>query len=207
MEAVRSRLGLAVSCLALAVALVGVPTADSQSVPDPSVPAGTITAYAGTSIPPGWLPANGDDVSRIQYAALFAAIGTTYGSGSSTTFTLPDLRGRVPVGRGSAPEVDALNDSDALALADRKSVHRHARGSLAVQTGGTHRHQIQMNNGCCGGGPTIHGSMHGLVSWFQDTETAGGPGGSHSHSLTGVIGVDGPMEGPAYGVVNYMIKH
>jgi microcystin-dependent protein len=56
--------------------------------------------YAGNTAPSGWLMCGGQLVSRATYAALFAIIGTTYGSGDgSTTFALPDLRGRVVAGR------------------------------------------------------------------------------------------------------------
>jgi len=59
-----------------------------------SVPPGTVISYAHSSIPSGYLKCNGAQVGRTTYAALFAAIGTTYGAGNgSTTFTLPDLRG------------------------------------------------------------------------------------------------------------------
>lgn len=63
------------------------------------VPPGALVPYAGSTSPPGWLIADGATVNRVTYAALFTAIGTAYGSGDgSTTFGLPDLRGRVPVG-------------------------------------------------------------------------------------------------------------
>lgn len=62
-------------------------------------PTGTVQAYAGTSSPKGWLLCDGSAVSRTTYAKLFALIGTTYGAGDgSTTFLVPDLRERVPVG-------------------------------------------------------------------------------------------------------------
>lgn len=55
-------------------------------------PAGAIIAYAGNTIPVGWLLCNGTAVSRSEYSSLFKAIGTTYGSGDgSTTFNLPNL--------------------------------------------------------------------------------------------------------------------
>ena len=58
------------------------------------VPSGAVLYFAGQTAPTGWLKANGAAVSRTAYAALFAAIGTTYGAGDgSTTFNLPDLRG------------------------------------------------------------------------------------------------------------------
>jgi len=62
---------------------------------------GFIAPYAGTGTPTGWLECNGQNVSRTDYAALFTAIGTTWGAGDgSTTFTLPDLRRRTLVGKG-----------------------------------------------------------------------------------------------------------
>lgn len=63
---------------------------------------GTIQMYAGSSAPTGWAICDGSAVSRTTYSALFTAIGTTYGAGDgSTTFNLPDLRARVPVGAGT----------------------------------------------------------------------------------------------------------
>ncbi len=59
------------------------------------VPPGTVVAYAGTIAPPGWLLCDGHAVTRTEYLALYLAIGTSHGSGNgSTTFNLPDYRGR-----------------------------------------------------------------------------------------------------------------
>lgn len=66
-----------------------------------SSPTGAVIGFAGSSAPSGWLLCDGSAVSRTTYADLFTAIGTSYGVGDgSTTFNLPDLRGRVPVGVG-----------------------------------------------------------------------------------------------------------
>lgn len=60
---------------------------------------GAIVAYGGTLPPTGFLLCDGSAVSRVTFSALFAVIGTTYGTGDgSTTFNLPNLKGRVPVG-------------------------------------------------------------------------------------------------------------
>ncbi len=68
-----------------------------------AVPTGGMMSFAGSTSPTGWLICDGQAVSRTQYAALFGVIGTTYGNGDGTaTFTLPDLRRRVPVGAGGA---------------------------------------------------------------------------------------------------------
>lgn len=69
---------------------------------------GMLIIYAGSSAPTGWLFCDGSPVSRTTYASLFSAIGTTYGAGDgSTTFNVPDLRGRVVAG------VDNMGGSDA----------------------------------------------------------------------------------------------
>lgn len=64
-----------------------------------AVPSGVVVPFAGSSAPTGWLLCYGQAVSRTTYAVLFGAIGTTFGAGDgSTTFNLPDLRGRVAAG-------------------------------------------------------------------------------------------------------------
>ena len=72
------------------------------AVVDETTPAGQVIRFAGAGVPPGrWRECNGQNVSRTTFAALFAAIGTAWGAGNgSTTFSLPDLRRRVPVGKG-----------------------------------------------------------------------------------------------------------
>lgn len=61
---------------------------------------GQVVAYAGSSAPTGWLLCYGQAVSRTTYADLFAIVGTSYGAGDgSTTFNVPDLRGRVAAGK------------------------------------------------------------------------------------------------------------
>lgn len=73
-----------------------------------AVPTGGLVDYAGSSAPVGWLLCYGQAVSRVTYAALFTAIGTTYGSGDgSTTFNLPDCRGRVGAGKDDMGGVGA----------------------------------------------------------------------------------------------------
>lgn len=66
------------------------------------VPSGTIIAYGGSTEPTGWLLCNAQAVSRTTYAALFAVIGETFGAGNgTTTFNVPDLRGRAGIGAGT----------------------------------------------------------------------------------------------------------
>lgn len=58
----------------------------------PLFPAGKVEAYAGSTIPDGYLLCDGSAVSRTTYSRLFSAIGTTHGAGDgSTTFNVPDI--------------------------------------------------------------------------------------------------------------------
>lgn len=68
------------------------------------IPVGTVLPFAGSTAPPGYALCNGSVLSRTTNASLFAVIGTTYGAGDgSTTFTLPNLAGRFPIGAGPSP--------------------------------------------------------------------------------------------------------
>ncbi len=81
---------------------------------------GSVAFFAMSTPPTGWLPANGAAVSRTTYSALFAAIGTIYGSGNgSTTFNLPDLRGEFLRGWDNGRGVDSdrlIGSSQAYAV-------------------------------------------------------------------------------------------
>lgn len=83
---------------------------DTARVPTPKTladaggvtPVGSITMFSGSTAPAGHLLCQGQAVSRTTYARLYAVIGTTYGAGDgSTTFNIPNLKGRVPVGLDS----------------------------------------------------------------------------------------------------------
>lgn len=91
------------------VVLPGVPTTTLQAATKGYVdgltgsPAGIIMAFGGTAAPTGFLACDGSAVSRTTYAALFTAIGTTWGAGNgSTTFNVPDLRGAFLRGSGTS---------------------------------------------------------------------------------------------------------
>lgn len=76
---------------------------EAMELYDGIVPPGAVIPYAGSSAPDGWLLCDGRTVSRTTYAALFAVIGATYGTGDgNTTFALPNLQGRVAAGTSSS---------------------------------------------------------------------------------------------------------
>jgi microcystin-dependent protein len=114
---------------------------DLYSTNTGSVPPGTIISYGNSNIPLGFLTCNGAAVSRSAYAALFTAIGTTYGGGDgSTTFSLPDLRGEFLRGWDNSRGVDSgrgVGSSQGSGFID----HTHNTGNFMdfdFGTSGTH---------------------------------------------------------------------
>lgn len=104
----------------------------------PGVPTGALLIWSVAAAPTGYLLCDGAAISRVDYAALFALIGTTYGAGDgSTTFNLPNLKGRIPVGLDAAQgEFDALAETGgakthALSVAEL-ATHGHTASSAAV---------------------------------------------------------------------------
>lgn len=96
-----------VGAIAVGTGLLGDGSAGDPLRIDPTstagfvVPTGTVTAFAGVAAPSGWLMCTSTPVSRATYATLFGVIGTTYGDGDgSTTFNLPNMVSRFPVGAG-----------------------------------------------------------------------------------------------------------
>ncbi len=123
--------------------------------------------YAGSAAPTGWLLCDGSAVSRGTYAGLFAVIGTTYGGGDgSTTFNLPNLKGRYPAGRDSSQgEFDTLGESGGA------KTHTLAGSEIP-----SHSHPI---------GGSTGGESAGHVHTVDPPAAGTSSDGSHSHNLTG----------------------
>ena len=121
------------------------------------IPSGAVLYFAGQTAPSGWLKANGAAVSRSTYTALFAAIGTTYGTGDGrSTFNLPDLRGEFVRGWDDGRGVD---NGRALGSAQADEFKAHTHGGVPQRAGDNDR--------------------GGSVSWFSidgigQTESTGG---------------------------------
>ena len=157
------------------------------------MPAGTVIAFAGPLAPSGWALCNGAAISRVTYAALWSAIGTTFGAGDgTTTFNLPDLRNRVPVGAGTrargvtgGAETVALSAAELPSHAHSMPAHAHGISDhthTGTVTGGSHDHPIDLDMQVT--------SEHGHAG----TEAAaGGPGpsGTTNPATTGVVGPSG----------------
>lgn len=177
-----------------------------------STPAGVIVPFAGSSAPTGYLVCDGAAVSRTTYADLFAAIGTTYGAGDgSTTFALPNLKGRVVVGVDAGQsEFDTLGETGGAKTHTLDSTeipaHTHSEGTLATDFESSHSHSVgtyaalnasltlthaTLNNIVNTGNTT--GVVRNLVKTYDDAEITGTSGlaGGHSHDVSGSTGSTG----------------
>jgi microcystin-dependent protein len=113
------------------------------------VPVASITAYAGATAPTNWLLCDGSAVSRTTYASLFTIIGTVYGAGDgSTTFNLPNLSQRFPLGKASSGTGATLGGTGGAID------HTHTGGSH-THTMGNHTHTLTHTHGA--------GSLRALV--------------------------------------------
>lgn len=133
-------------------------------VPGAVIPPGTFIWSASPKTPAGYLFCDGSTVKRLQYPKLFSVIGTTFGAGNgSTTFNLPDLRGRMIRGWGPVNSVDPGREF----------------GSLQENTLGEHRHSI--SDGGHTHDVTDPGHVHG-VNDPGHTHVGDDPG--HTHTVT-----------------------
>jgi microcystin-dependent protein len=174
-------------------ALTGTPTAPTAAVTDSSttiattafvrsiLPPGIIVPYGGTTAPAGWLMCDGTAQSRVTYSALFALIGTTYGAGDgSTTFNLPNLQGRVPVGKNTAT-FSVLGQTGGeethVIVTGEMPIHTHAFTGNALAG---HTHTVTMN--------AMATHSHTFTGSALPTHThvfTGTALGTHSHTFTG----------------------
>lgn len=93
----------------------------SAQPPAQTMPAGLIEPFAGSTVPAGFLLCDGAAVSRTTYATLYAVIGDTFGAGDgSTTFNLPDLSGRVPLGVSSTHLLGSTGGSETVTLTEQE---------------------------------------------------------------------------------------
>lgn len=158
------------------------------------MPTGAILAFGGSAAPTGYRLCNGDVVSRATFAALFAVLGTAYGAGDgSTTFKLPDLRQRFPLGK-AAGGVGATLGGTGGAID-----HAH------VQT--QHTHPVDPT-------PTTSGTPSATQPFGSPSGGSDVAAASHTH-VTDIVsfnsgnnsaGVNTQVENPPFQVVNYIVK-
>ena len=170
-------------------------------------PAGVINMYGGQIPPGGWLFCDGSSKSTATYADLFAAIGYGYG-GSGSSFNVPDMRDRVPVGAnaGGVGQPGAQGGAPWAALTENQlPVHNH---SGTTQGNGAHDHldggidSVSLATGS-------RGNDWQVLNPAVPHRTSPSSPSTHTHAFsTSSVGGNEPFSiMQSYTVVNYIIRH
>jgi microcystin-dependent protein len=188
---------------------------------------GIISQFAGATAPPGYLLCDGAAVSRTTFSSLFTTIGTAYGTGDgTTTFNLPNLQNRIPVGKGPDAEFDTLGETGGAKTVTLSSSqipahshpntlssntvassgHSHGPGSYAAGIGATNN-----NTGAIGyvasfvrgGGPTqstytVTGSSVGSQNFNHYTPVYGDSAGPSGTTTVGITNENNTGGGGAH---------
>lgn len=201
-------------------------------LPDTSgalVPPGSLLMFAGSVAPQGYLLCDGSSVARSEYAVLFDVIGTTYGVGDgTTTFNVPDLRSRHPMGAGTGGGLSSRSLGEAAGAetvtltTPQLPSHTHTG---TVDSNGSHAHGITdpghahtqntINDDYNNSGanpPGFSADSAGSVTWSNINANVTGitvnANGDHTHTFTSnSTGGGQPHSNLApYLVVNFIIK-
>ena len=201
---------------------------DGLASTDILMPSGSVIIYGGTSAPTGWLLCDGSAISRSTYAALFSAIATAYGVGDgSSTFNIPDIRGRVVAGKEASASLltSAIGGLDGNTLGNtggaqgvtltsaQSGVPAHTHGLTMdahthTFTGSPHNHSgVFVGGAPFFGGGTSGGFQNGSTS----NTTAGGT--NSTVTTTGTIADNSTANASAAHsntqptiILNYIIK-
>ena len=206
---------------------------DGLATTDILMPSGSVIIYGGTSAPTGWLFCDGSAISRSTYAALFTAIATTYGAGNgSTTFNVPDIRGRVVAGKEASASrlttgtgnidggtLGAVGGNQGHTLTSAQSglpAHNHSLTMDAhthTFTGTPHSHTFLRGQDAFHdiSGSTGSGNFFGNISHSTQNTTAGGSNstvtttGTIANNSAANAGSPHPNVQPTI-ILNYIIK-
>lgn len=170
------------------------------------VPTGSVTAFAGSSAPTGWLLCAGQSISTSTYAALFAVVGYTYGGGGGA-FNLPDLRGRVVAGKddmggSSANRLTSVMSSNTLGAAGGNQLHTLTSSEMPA-------HQHLVANGVNATGTLTSGNYINYQAnpGTNNDYTLAGSATGADRGLTSSAGGNGAHNNvqPTF-ILNYIIK-
>tara|TARA_A100001035_G_scaffold263188_1_gene243523 strand:- start:1251 stop:1958 length:708 start_codon:yes stop_codon:yes gene_type:complete len=197
-----------------------------------AIEVGTILPWSNSTLPSGYLNCDGSAVSRSTYSALFAIISTDYGAGDgSSTFNLPDLQDRVPLGVSGSKAVASTGGAETVSSSGSVTIAELTpAGNVGGSTGNTtisvstmpsHQHNMYTRDGNNSGNPSSTGYTQYYINagdGKQDLQTvATGGGGAHSHNMSAnfsgtAVTPTGNFSGSAtsviqpYVAVKFMIK-
>ncbi len=147
-----------------------------------------IRMFAGNFAPRGWMFCQGQLLSIAQWTAVFALVGTTYGGNGQTTFGLPDLRGRLPVGTGQGPGLPNVDLGEmggtptTTLLTTQLPAHTHALTGTA---------SLPCNSGAGNADAPTGNIFAGSATDENFAAPAGGTGNMAAANVSGTTGVSG----------------
>lgn len=179
------------------------------------VPAGSVLDFAGSSAPSGYLICDGSLVSRTTYARLYDSIGTAWGVGDgSTTFKLPDLRGRVTLGVGTGSSLTARTlaaiggtETHTLTTSEMPS-HTHTQDSHNhTQNAHTHSATAYTTSGVNGVALQAFSNAHAPSAVVTNTVNSTTPTNNATTATNQTTGGDGAHNNmQPFAVLNKIIK-
>ncbi len=169
------------------------------------IPTATIVPWSSASVPTGFLECNGQAVSRSTYAALFAIVATTYGSGDgSSTFNVPNLADNVPVGKSNNKSLASTGGANTVASTGNVGGST-ANATLSEAQLASHSHSSKKYTGGQNFANDGFGAGRNPVTANVNTNTSGS-GGGHSHNMSANFSGDATSVLQPYLTVIYIIK-
>ena len=151
-----------------------------------TLPIGIILPFSDDTIPEGYMLCDGRAISRTTYSSLFSIIGTTYGEGDgSTTFNIPNLKGKVLVGQDT-------NDTDFDTLGETGGEKTH---TLTVDEMPSHSHNMGAVRQWVGSSGNAYWLQDSNQRYAKESQQTSDVGGGQPHNNL-----------PPYQVGNYIIK-
>jgi microcystin-dependent protein len=171
-------------------------------------PTGIVLMYAGATAPTGWLICDGSLVSKTVYSALYALLGSTFGTETTTQFYLPDMRGRSPLGVGTGSGLTARTlggsggaETHTLSISEMPS-HNHGGLTDWCNQNWSHSHSVNFNNSTNSAGMAQE-SGAGIIDGSYSTNSTDT---NHKHAITSEGGGGAHNNMQPWLALNFIIK-
>tara|TARA_R100000655_G_scaffold55449_2_gene93476 strand:+ start:399 stop:974 length:576 start_codon:yes stop_codon:yes gene_type:complete len=169
------------------------------------IPTATIVPWSSSSVPTGFLECDGSAVSRSTYSALFAIVGTTYGSGDgASTFNVPNLADRTVLSKSNNKALASTGGAETVQSTGNVG-GTTANASLSTAQLASHSHQVPRGSGP---GNYAPGRLARTLNTSQPSITSEntGSGSGHQHNMSATFTGDSTSVLQPYLTLIYIIK-